>query len=92
MHIHDRPVVPANPVGVGKQDPPPPVFGYTATENFTDIPFPDFSYWGHEHGRIGGAPLAMASLHLYRNGQERVFGLVDQSHNIAAGCTPLCTQ
>ena len=53
MHIHDRPVVPVNPLGGAKQNPP--VFGYTATANFTDIPFPDFSYWGHEHGRIGCA-------------------------------------
>ncbi len=68
MHIHDRPVVPANPAGGGKQEPPPPVFGYTTTENFTDIPFPDFSYWGHEHGRIGGAPPTIASLHIYCSG------------------------
>ena len=71
MHIHDRPVVPANPVGGAEQKPSPPVFGYTATENFTDIPFPDFSYWGHEHGRIGGAPWASLPLHLCSNGQGK---------------------
>ena len=54
MHIHDRPVVPVNPGTSADRRPSPPIFGYTTTENFTDIPFPDFSYWGHEHGRIGG--------------------------------------
>lgn len=36
--------------------PPPPVFGYTTAPGFAEIPFPDFSYWGHEMDRLTGAP------------------------------------
>ncbi len=54
MHTHDRAIVPVYPETWVDQYPSPPIFGYTTTANFTDIPFPDFSYWGHEHGRIGG--------------------------------------
>ena len=57
MHTHDRAIIPVYPETWVDQYPSPPIFGYTTTENFTDIPFPDFSYWGHEHGRIGGGLL-----------------------------------
>lgn len=26
----------------------PPAFGFNGHANFTDLPFPDFSYYGHE--------------------------------------------
>lgn len=35
----------------------PPVFGYNSHEKFVDIPFPDYSYWGHEYRRLLGEPL-----------------------------------
>lgn len=53
IHTHDAPLVPEAAKSSSGQ-PPPPIFGYTAAEGFTDVPFPDFSYWGHEHGRLVG--------------------------------------
>ena len=32
----------------------PPIFGYNSHANFVDIPFPDYSYWGHEYRRLLG--------------------------------------
>ena len=32
----------------------PPIFGYNSHEKFVDIPFPDYSYWGHEYRRLLG--------------------------------------
>ncbi|EIE18997.1 hypothetical protein COCSUDRAFT_54837 [Coccomyxa subellipsoidea C-169] len=32
--------------------PPPPVFGYNSHARFVDIPFPDYTYWGHEYHRL----------------------------------------
>ena len=32
----------------------PPIFGYNSHANFVDIPFPDYSYWGHESRRLLG--------------------------------------
>lgn len=34
---------------------PPPVFGYNSHARFVDVPFPDYSYWGHEYHRLLGA-------------------------------------
>lgn len=34
--------------------PPPPVFGYNSHARFVDIPFPDYTYWGHEYHRLVG--------------------------------------
>ena len=34
---------------------PPPVFGYNSHPRFVDVPFPDYSYWGHEYHRLLGA-------------------------------------
>jgi len=33
---------------------PPPVFGYNSHSTFTDIPFPDYTYWGHEYSWLLG--------------------------------------
>ena len=35
--------------------PPLPMFMYDTRETHADIPFPDFSYWGHEMDRLWGA-------------------------------------
>ena len=56
FHTDDRPCVPTYLKG-WELYPSPPIFGYTTTEGFQDIPFPDFSFWGHEHGRMRGALL-----------------------------------
>ena len=32
----------------------PPIFGYNSHPKFVDIPFPDYSYWGHEYRRLLG--------------------------------------
>ena len=60
VHTNDSPLVPE--AATAKPEPPtaeeqpaPPIFGYTTAAGFTDVPFPDFSYWGHEHGRLVGA-------------------------------------
>ena len=36
----------------------PPVFGYNSHPTYADIPFPDYSYWGHEYSRLLGASCA----------------------------------
>lgn len=51
IHTHDAPLISESATGKSGE-PPPPIFGYTAAEGYVDIPFPDFSYWGHEHGRL----------------------------------------
>ena len=38
----------------GTGAPAPPVFGYNSHKKFVDIPFPDYSYWGHEYRRLLG--------------------------------------
>ena len=53
LHTSDDPCVASWPAGPGGA-PSPPIFGYTTTEGFQDIPFPDFSFWGHEHNRMSG--------------------------------------
>ena len=34
--------------------PPPPIFGYNSDVNHSDIPFPDYTYWGHEYQHLTG--------------------------------------
>lgn len=51
LHTSDEPCVASGAVG---KPPPPPMFGYTTSAGFADIPFPDFSFWGHEHSRMRG--------------------------------------
>ncbi len=42
----------------GRKAKPPawplPMFSYDTAESHSDIPFPDFSYWGHEQDRLWG--------------------------------------
>ncbi|KAK9859348.1 hypothetical protein WJX84_004391 [Apatococcus fuscideae] len=35
--------------------PPPPIFGYNSDINHSDIPFPDYTYWGHEYQHLTGS-------------------------------------
>ena len=36
---------------------PTPMFGYNSAEGYWDIPFPDFTFYGHEHSwLVGEAP------------------------------------
>ena len=35
-------------------DPMPAVFNWDMDPEFVDVPFPDFSYWGHEVDRFRG--------------------------------------
>ena len=37
-----------------KETPAPPLFGYNSHPTYTDIPFPDYSYWGHEYSHLLG--------------------------------------
>lgn len=41
---------------VGQQPAGPPIFGYNSDPAHEDVPFPDYSYWGHEYTRLRGAP------------------------------------
>ena len=62
VHTNDSPLVPE--AAAAKEQPAPPIFGYTTAEGFADVPFPDFSYWGHEHGRLVGVwTLSLKPLH-----------------------------
>ena len=38
----------------GSKIVPPPVFGYNSHATFVDIPFPDYTYWGHEYSWLLG--------------------------------------
>ncbi len=33
---------------------PTPMFGYNSAEGYWDIPFPDFTFYGHEHSWLVG--------------------------------------
>ena len=52
----DFPCMPSeskSPVDADKAaGPQPALFAYTHREGYTDIPFPDFSYWGNEMDRF----------------------------------------
>ena len=37
-------------------DEAPPLFGYNSHPTYTDVPFPDYSYWGHEYSHLLGQP------------------------------------
>lgn len=75
FHISDEPCVPTRVLGPNGE-PAPPIFGYTATAGFADIPFPDFSFWGHEHTRMRG------NLENPVQGWERQFDLL--ANNVSA--------
>lgn len=52
MHTSDFSCIPATP---GGQEPAgPPIFGYNSDPAHEDVPFPDYSYWGHEYTRLRG--------------------------------------
>ena len=36
------------------RDRPTPMFGYNSAEGYWDIPFPDFTFFGHEHSWLNG--------------------------------------
>ena len=38
----------------GQQPAGPPIFGYNSDPAHEDVPFPDYSYWGHEYTRLRG--------------------------------------
>ena len=40
---------------LGSYRPPPPIFSPDTSADHTDLPMPDFSYWGHEMSRLLGA-------------------------------------
>ena len=52
-------------LGSGSEDSgqPPPVFGYNSHPTYTDVPFPDYSYWGHEYSHLLGAPPSLLLVH-----------------------------
>ena len=40
-----------------------PLFGYSSNVEHRDIPFPDYTYWGHEYSRLTGTlPLSTTPL------------------------------
>lgn len=41
--------------------PPPPIFGYNSDVNHSDIPFPDYTYWGHEYQHLTGGHKQLSS-------------------------------
>ena len=38
---------------------PTPMFGYNSAEGYWDIPFPDFTFYGHEHSWLVGKDLCL---------------------------------
>ena len=63
LQVQDHPCIPGGPLStVDKAAEPqlvsdvkhPPIFSYTHRAGDVDIPFPDFSYWGHEVDRFRG--------------------------------------
>lgn len=55
IHTSDFSCVPAALGGL--QPEGPPIFGYNSDPAHADVPFPDYSYWGHEYTRLRGDPL-----------------------------------
>lgn len=49
----------------------PPIFGYNSHPKFVDIPFPDYSYWGHEYRRLLGELDAESDCIVYQAGQAQ---------------------
>ena len=41
---------------------PTPMFGYNSAAGYWDIPFPDFTFWGHEHSWLLGERCRFLSL------------------------------
>lgn len=52
LHTSDFSCVKATPAG--QQPAGPPIFGYNSDPAHEDVPFPDYSYWGHEYTRLRG--------------------------------------
>ncbi|KAL3133656.1 hypothetical protein ABBQ32_008167 [Trebouxia sp. C0010 RCD-2024] len=50
LHTSDFSCVKATPAG--QQPAGPPIFGYNSDPAHEDVPFPDYSYWGHEYTRL----------------------------------------
>lgn len=44
---------------------PTPMLGYNSAEGYWDIPFPDYSFFGHEHSWLTGAPHSAILTHLW---------------------------
>ncbi len=62
IHTSDFSCIKATPGGL--QPLGPPILGYNSDPAHEDIPFPDYSYWGHEYTRLrGDFPCCIASLH-----------------------------
>lgn len=72
LHTSDFSCIPASPAG--QKPSGPPIFGYNSDPAHEDVPFPDYSYWGHEYTRLRGA-----SAHL---GVQSPCGLHDMSKRI----------
>ena len=60
MHTSDFSCVKAT--AVGQQPAGPPIFGYNSDPAHEDVPFPDYSYWGHEYTRLRGKSYRLALL------------------------------
>ena len=67
LQVSDHPCMPSDPRNPWPQynathlaalnvsmNPPPAVFNWNMDPDFVDVPFPDFSYWGHEVDRFRG--------------------------------------
>lgn len=62
MHTSDFSCIKATPAG--QQPAGPPMFGYNSDPAHEDVPFPDYSYWGHEYTRLRGEPSWCTFLHV----------------------------
>ena len=60
IHTSDFSCIKATPGGL--QPLAPPIFGYNSDPAHEDVPFPDYSYWGHEYTRLRGAPSQTSNL------------------------------
>lgn len=58
MHTSDFSCIKAT--SVGQQPAGPPIFGYNSDPAHEDVPFPDYSYWGHEYTRLRGKSCRLA--------------------------------
>ena len=54
----------------------PPIFGYNSHPKFVDIPFPDYSYWGHEYRRLLGELCSQPDRGNSRPGRHRACSLL----------------
>ncbi len=61
IHTSDFSCIKATPGGL--QPLGPPILGYNSDPAHEDIPFPDYSYWGHEYTRLRGDFPCCIALH-----------------------------